>query len=129
MGLADIHQYPPSKYALQTCDVCIMVGGRLGNQMNFGNPPLFPDSCTLVCVNGSHEELDNNRAADHVLLSDPGAFFEQLQSLNPFDVEWLEDNRTKRGEWVERSLSDLKAETASPDWGVIRSIRWNWHLM
>ena len=42
MGLADIHQYPPSKFALSECDVAIMVGGRLDNQMNFGNPPLFP---------------------------------------------------------------------------------------
>ncbi|MEP0940463.1 MAG: thiamine pyrophosphate-binding protein [Rhizobiaceae bacterium] len=117
MGLADIHQYPPSKYALQTCDVCIMVGGRLDNQMNFGNPPLFPESCTLVCVNGSHEELDHNRAADHVLLSDPGAFFEQMMLLNPVERSWLDDNRRKRGEWVEKSLSELKAETTSPQWG------------
>ena len=44
MGLADIHQYPPSKRALEECDVAIMVGGRLDNQLNFGNPPFFPRS-------------------------------------------------------------------------------------
>lgn len=27
MGLADVHQYPPSKFALEECDVAIMVGG------------------------------------------------------------------------------------------------------
>ena len=117
MGLADVHQYPPSKFALEECDVCIMVGGRLDNQMNFGNPPLFPKSCTLVCINGSHEELDHNRAADHVLLCDPGAFFENLANLKPFPSEWIEANRTKRAEWVERTLSQLATETASTDWG------------
>ena len=60
MGLADIHQYQPSKQALEAADVVVMVGGRLDNQMNFGNPPFFPDTCQLVCVNGSHEELELN---------------------------------------------------------------------
>jgi len=111
MGLADIHQYPPSKFALQECDVAIMVGGRLDNQMNFGNPPLFPASCQLVCVNGSHEEIDFNRSADHVLLSDPGAFFDAMTSrVQPLDEAWIELNREKRGEWVSQTLADLKAE-------------------
>ena len=48
MGLADIHQYHPSKYALHECDVAILVGARLDNQMNFGNPPLFPETCTCL---------------------------------------------------------------------------------
>ena len=42
--------------------------------MNFGNPPLFPKTAKLICINGSHEETDFNRAADQILLSDPGAF-------------------------------------------------------
>ncbi|MFY0611156.1 MAG: thiamine pyrophosphate-binding protein [Hyphomicrobiaceae bacterium] len=113
MGLADVHQYPPSEYALQNCDVAIMVGGRLDNQMNFGNPPLFPDTCHLVCVNGSHEELEFNRSADDVLLSDPGAFFDALMSLDPFDKSWFDANKTKRGEWVEKTLADLAIETAA----------------
>ncbi len=111
MGLADIHQYPPSLYALQECDVAIMVGGRLDNQMNFGNPPLFPDTCHLVCVNGSHEELEYNRSADDVLLSEPGAFFDALMDLKPFDKTWFDANKTKRGEWVDKTLSDLAFDT------------------
>ncbi|MEM7216042.1 MAG: thiamine pyrophosphate-binding protein [Pseudomonadota bacterium] len=113
MGLADIHQYPPSKFALQESDVIILVGGRLDNQMNFGNPPLFPETSKLVCVNGSHEELEYNRSADHLLLSDPGAFFDALKQLDPFEKSWLEENRRKRQEWVSQTLSDLNAETAS----------------
>ena len=50
MGLADIHQYQPSRQALEACDLAIMVGGRLDNQMNFGNAPLFPNTLQLVCV-------------------------------------------------------------------------------
>ncbi|MEM8976983.1 MAG: thiamine pyrophosphate-binding protein [Pseudomonadota bacterium] len=111
MGLADVHQYPPSQWALGECDVAIMVGGRLDNQMNFGNPPLFPESLELVCVNGSHEELEYNRAADHVLLSDPGAFFDALMTLQPFDRQWFDTNRVKRGEWVEKTVADLAEET------------------
>lgn len=116
MGLADVHQYPPSKYALENCDFAIMVGGRLDNQMNFGNPPLFPRTCQLVCVNGSHEELDFNRAADSVLLSDPGAFFDALLDLQPFDDGWIEDNRQQRDAWVGKTLSDLERETSAADW-------------
>ena len=112
MGLADIHQYAPSKYALQESDVVIMIGARLDNQMNFGNPPFFPESTQLICVNGSHEELDLNRAADHTLLSDPGAFLDALLALHQdgqwqLDRSWFETNRTKRGEWVEQMVADI----------------------
>ncbi len=110
MGLADRHQYPPYCLAAENCDVAVMVGGRLDNQMNFGNPPMFPESCELVCVNGSHEELELNRAADEVLLSDPGAFFDSLMTLAPFDEAWFALNRVKRGEWVEKTLADLDAD-------------------
>ena len=110
MGLADRHQYPPYCFAAENCDVAVMVGGRLDNQMNFGNPPMFPESCELVCVNGSHEELELNRAADRVLLSDPGAFFDSLMTLAPFDEAWFSLNRVKRGEWVEKTLADLDAD-------------------
>ena len=110
MGLADLHQYPPYRFAAENCDVAVMVGGRLDNQMNFGNPPMFPESCELVCVNGSHEELELNRAADRVLLSDPGAFFDSLTTLAPFDDAWFRINRVKRGEWVEKTLAELDAD-------------------
>ena len=82
MGLADFHQYHPSKDAIHEADVVIMIGGRLDNQMNFGNPPFFPKDTTLICVNGSPEELEYNFAADEILLSDPGAFLQALQGLS-----------------------------------------------
>ncbi|MEM7282785.1 MAG: thiamine pyrophosphate-binding protein [Pseudomonadota bacterium] len=107
MGLADVHQYSPSKFALQESDVVVMVGARLDNQMNFGNAPLFPSSTTLICVNGSHEELEMNRAADQVLLSDPGAFLAALEALDPFDRVWFDSNREKRGQWVAEMLGDI----------------------
>ena len=110
MGLADRHQYPPYRFAAENCDVAVMVGGRLDNQMNFGNPPMFPESCELVCVNGSHEERELNRAADCVLLSDPCAFFDSLTTLAPFDDAWFRINRVKRGEWVEKTLAELDAD-------------------
>ncbi|MBX2883008.1 MAG: thiamine pyrophosphate-binding protein [Granulosicoccus sp.] len=115
MGLADIHQYSPSKFALQSSDVVIMVGGRLDNQMNFGNPPFFPVSTTLICVNGSHEEVELNRAADFALLSDPGAFLQALlglQESSQWQLErtWFETNRQKRGEWVKTTIDEIPDE-------------------
>ena len=112
MGLADIHQYHPSKYAIQESDVVIMVGARLDNQMNFGNPPFIPKSTQLICVNGSHEELTFNRSADFALLSDPGAFFDALIALAAdgnwqLDREWFNINRAKRGEWVAQMEADI----------------------
>ena len=121
LGLADVHQYYPSKFAFNESDCILMVGGRLDNQMNFGNPPLFPASSTLICVNGSHEEIEFNRAADHLLLSDPGAFFEGLLksfSTDKFALgrEWLDRNIEERKKWVTSSLKNLIETTKSPAW-------------
>ncbi|MCX7323074.1 MAG: thiamine pyrophosphate-binding protein [Hyphomicrobiales bacterium] len=118
MGLADIHQYQPSKQALDAADVVVMVGGRLDNQMNFGNPPFFPETCRLVCINGSHEELEMNRAADFTLLSDPGAFLDALLALEDagrwrLGRDWFDQNRTWRAAWVEKTLADLARDTAA----------------
>ncbi len=116
-GLADIHQYPPAQFALGKSDAVILLGGRLDNQLNFGNPPLFPRATALICVNGSHEELALNRAADHLLLSDPGAFLDTLLARRARDgwtskSDWLERNREKRGAWVEQTLADLRRDEA-----------------
>lgn len=112
MGLADIHQYPPSKIALGESDVAVVLGGRLDNQMNFGNPPLFPSSTRLVCVNGSAEEVELNRAADKTLLSDPGAFLDALLELEKsgrwhLDRAWFDSQRARRGDWVAETLREL----------------------
>ena len=116
MGLADIHQYGPSANALQEADVVVMVGGRLDNQMNFGNPPLFPASCELICVNGSAEETELNRAADQILLSDPSAFFDALLDLSASGVwqekgDWMERQRRQRGEWVAKTMAEMAQDT------------------
>ena len=116
MGLADVHQYPPSQMALAESDVVVMIGGRLDNQMNFGNPPLFPTTTQLICVNGSAEELDLNRAADKTLLSDPGAFLDALAQLKgdnrwKLGSAWFDAQRVRRGEWVEETLAAMHKET------------------
>ncbi len=115
MGLADIHQYPPSAKALEESDLVMMLGGRLDNQMNFGNPPLFPKNIRLICINGSPEELEQNRSADQILLSDPSAFLEALMDFGKSRTskergEWYSLQKILRQEWVESSLSDLEQE-------------------
>jgi len=110
MGLADFHQYSPSKAAIQEADVVIMIGGRLDNQMNFGNPPFFPKLQQLICINGSHEELEFNRAADTVLLSDPSAFLQALGSIEVTWDTWLDLQKQRRKEWVQEWLSHLDEE-------------------
>ena len=115
MGLADIHQYPPSEFALHNSDLVLMIGARLDNQMNFGNPPFIPKTTTLVCINGSHEEIEFNRAADHNLLCDPGVFLDTLCNLkknNKWNLgnSWFQDNKNRRKDWVDKSLNELKIE-------------------
>tara|TARA_B110001454_G_C12722226_1_gene435209 strand:- start:976 stop:2697 length:1722 start_codon:yes stop_codon:yes gene_type:complete len=112
MGLADVHQYAPSKNALVDSDLTLVIGGRLDNQMNFGNPPFFPETTELVCINGSPEELELNRAADYTLLCDPGAFLDALcvlaeESTWSSSDSWLNKNRTLRGEWVDQMTAEL----------------------
>ena len=116
MGLADVHQYHPSKDAFNESDIIIMIGGRLDNQMNFGNPPLFPKTAKLICINGSHEETDFNRAADQILLSDPGAFLSSLLTFHnstslKFSEDWFQKNKKRRENWVKERLKILKDET------------------
>ena len=116
MGLADIHQYPPSEFALHNSDLVLMIGARLDNQMNFGNPPFIPKTTTLVCINGSHEEIEFNRAADHNLLCDPGVFLDTLCNLkknNKWNLgnSWFQDNKNRKKDWVDKSLNELKIET------------------
>ena len=116
MGLADIHQYPPSKFALNESDLVIMIGARLDNQMNFGNPPLFPKTTKLVCINGSHEEVELNRAADINLLSDPIVFLEKLINLKHekkwhLNKDWFNFNKIQKKNWIDKTLNDLKEET------------------
>ncbi len=115
MGLADIHQFPPSQFALTNSDLVLMVGARLDNQMNFGNPPFFPKSTKLVCINGSHEEIEFNRAADINLLCDPGVFLDTLSNLkknNKWSLTsgWFKENKVEKNRWVNKSLNDLKIE-------------------
>ena len=111
MGLADFHQYHPSKPAIHESDLILMLGGRLDNQMNFGNAPFFPETTTLVCVNGSHEELDYNRAADEVLLSDLGAFLQELTRINRTWSDWFELQKTRRADWVAEWSEKIAKET------------------
>ena len=118
MGLADVHQYPPSRDAFAEADVIVMLGGRLDNQMNFGNPPFFPAQAKLVCINASFEEIEFNRAADHLLLSDLVAFLNALsaqKNIKPGN-EWLTLNRQRRADWVAKTVSDLQTTTSSGDW-------------
>lgn len=123
MGLADFHQYHPSKPAIQEADLVLMIGGRLDNQMNFGNPPFFHEGTTLVCINGSHEELEYNRAADQMLLSDPGAFLDVLMDVDTSWPDWFDLNRNRRGEWVEEWETHIAAETLSDAGGKMHPLQ------
>ncbi|MGI9365830.1 MAG: thiamine pyrophosphate-binding protein, partial [Rhizobiaceae bacterium] len=111
MGLADFHQYHPSKPAIHESDVVVMIGGRLDNQMNFGNPPFFPRETILICVNGSAEELEYNHAADISLLSDPGAFLDALAGLNLSWPDWFNLQRQRRADWVSQWEAHIAEET------------------
>ena len=111
MGLADFHQYHPSRDAIQEADVILMVGCKLDNQMNFGNPPFINRDTKLVCVNGSHEELEYNIGADIHLLSDPGAFFNELIKIDHSWDAWFDLQRQRRADWVSQWVEHIEKET------------------
>lgn len=115
MGLADFHQYHPSKPAIHEADLVLMVGCRLDNQMNFGNPPFIQADTKLICVNGSHEELEYNFGADVQLLSDPGAFLRALSDVSKTWDGWLELQRSRRTSWVREWSDHIAAETAKDE--------------
>ncbi len=111
MGLADFHQYHPSKEAIHEADLILMIGGRLDNQMNFGNPPFFLKTSKLICINGSHEELEYNRAADETILSDPGAFLDNLLIIKKNWDDWFNLQKKRRDVWVTKWYDYIKQET------------------
>ena len=112
MGLADFHQYHPSKEAIHNSDVILMIGGRLDNQMNFGNPPFFLETSKLICINGSHEELEYNRAADELLLADPSAFLAKLIKVDRKWNDWFAKQKNNRKKWVDHWYSHIEEESA-----------------
>ena len=83
--------------------------------MNFGNPPFFPATTQLVCINGSHEELEYNRAADAVLLSDPGAFLAALENLGVSWQDWYALQQQHRAAWVDEWFAHMDAEAAEDE--------------
>ncbi len=105
LGMVDIHLNPPSKVALEEADTIVVIGCRLDNMLNFGNPPLFPQSATLVSINGSEAELADNHVADLRILGHPEAVLTALHRMATaegldFEPGWLEANRTRRQEWA-----------------------------
>ena len=121
MGLADA-SISPFSWAFEKSDLVIMVGARLDNQMNFGNPPLFPNTTDLLCVNGSHEELDLNRSADFLLLCDPGVFLDALieHAANQnfqLSKHWFMENRAARSHWVKKMLDEVDKEASELQFG------------
>jgi hypothetical protein len=73
MGLADIHQYPPSKRALENA-MSQSWWWPAGQSVELWQSATL-SLTQLICVNGSDEELDLNRPADHLLLSDLARFW------------------------------------------------------
>jgi acetolactate synthase-1/2/3 large subunit len=81
--------------------------------MNFGNPPFILENTKLICVNGSHEELDYNHAADMQLLSDPGAFLDALVGVGSTWDSWFDLQKQRRADWVQEWSDHIASETAN----------------
>ena len=117
-GLADVHQYPPAEYALQNADLVLTVGCRLDNMLNFGNPPLIPAHASLVCVNGSPDDLADNHAADINILGHAKVVVSQLLAAAEGDHsrvsrDWMGANRDARRRWIDGLKDLLERESGS----------------
>lgn len=115
LGLADVHQYPPSEYAFNNADLIVAIGCRLDNALNFGKPPLFPASAKLVCVNGSVEELADNQSADMGILGSPkpvlSGLLDKIAGRNDIQKSaWLAKNVRQRKSWAKSIDALLKSE-------------------
>jgi acetolactate synthase-1/2/3 large subunit len=112
MGLADVHQYPPSEEAFNEADLFILMGARVNYLVNFGDPTFFPKSAKIATVNGSWEEVSDNHIADHRVLGNIGETAQALgelaeQSGYNADGGWFDMQLERRGQWVERTLREL----------------------
>ena len=119
LGIVDIHLNPPSEKALAEADVILVIGCPLDNLLNFGNPPLFPEEATLICVNGSTEELADNHVADVRILGDPGAVLTALGDMATAEQlhigsEWIEANRQRRRDWADGMNKMLEEDGDGP---------------
>lgn len=117
-GLADVHQYPPAEYALQNSDLVLVIGCRLDNMLNFGNPPLIPAQSNLICVSASADDVAANHAADVNILGHPKAVLSQLamaaQSGQWSDThDWMKVNSGARARWIDGLNELLLREAAS----------------
>ena len=119
LGIVDIHLNPPSEVALSEADVILVIGCPLDNLLNFGNPPLFPEAATLICVNGSTEELADNHVADVRILGDPAAVLSALGEMASAEQlhvgsEWIDANRQRRRDWAVGMDKMLEADGDGP---------------
>jgi len=119
LGIVDIHLNPPSQVALAEADVILVIGCPLDNLLNFGNPPLIPENATLICVNGSSQELADNHVADVRILGDPEVVLRALGEMASSErlhigSEWIEANRMRRKEWAEQMDQMLAADDEGP---------------
>lgn len=110
MGLADKHQNPASRL-IGEADVVLCIGTKMDYCLDFGEPPLFNENSTLVCVNPTAKELSDNHIANHGILADSKIFLETLKTnvvCNSIDSNWCDQIRTIRVE-----ENNILLETAS----------------
>ena len=134
LGLADVHLYTPANFALQECDLAVIVGCRLDNMLNFGNPPFFRPDLTVVTVNGSPSECIENHAAELQVLGDPKLVLEALikalaSAKKKSNGRWLENNIAQRDVWL-RGMRDYLANDERRDHERgIHPLRLSWSLL
>ncbi|KAK9365120.1 thiamine pyrophosphate enzyme, N-terminal TPP binding domain-containing protein [Lipomyces kononenkoae] len=67
---------------LRTCDVILLLGGRLNWILHYGEPPKFRDGVKIIQVDIASEEIGNNnsRNAEYGLVGDIGLVMKQLSA-------------------------------------------------
>jgi acetolactate synthase-1/2/3 large subunit len=65
-------------FSLGSADVVILLGTPLDFRLNFGQPPLLPDSYKLIRIDALESDLTHNRGADVGIAGDIGRALELL---------------------------------------------------
>lgn len=109
------------KAALAETDLVFLFGTPLDFRLNYGNPPLWNESCRLVQIDLDGAEVGRNRTADLAIPGDSGAVMAQLLAEGDLGAgkesrqAWLAQLREVEARQAAKMVSAYGSEAAPVD--------------
>lgn len=113
-GLLPEHPWARSrKAALAEADLVLLFGTPLDFRLNYGNPPLWNESCQLIQVDLDPAEPGRNREAALAIPGDSGAVIAQLLAAGDLGAASRQEWLAKLREIEEKQAAKMAAGCAS----------------